>query len=146
MKRAFRTLLVVLVAIMSFFVVEAVSADEITVTGKIQEADRDMSLIVIAPEEGGDPILIIGFPFHNLELQLDEVLDPLDPELDQITIREDDCVSVTYSEKELNSDEVVNKWEKLTMYCEQCTTFESCFGDFQEWEREPQGMQKTNNK
>ena len=128
MQRTIKTLIVVLLTVVSFVVVQTALADDITVTGKIIEADRLSSTIVIE-DENLDLVAIQGFPFHNLEVQLEEELDPLDPDADGITIEEDDCVTVVYSEKELASGDVVNKWESLLMYCEECTETEPCFED-----------------
>lgn len=129
MGGSIKTLLVVLAAIMSVVFVQAARADDIAVTGEILEAYRSSSTIVIRPEEGGDDIVIIGFPFCYLEAQLDDILDPQYP--DEIVIRIDkgDCVKVDYSEEELASGAVVNKWESLTMYCEAaecCKAEEDC--------------------
>jgi hypothetical protein len=121
METTIKSLLVVLAAMMSVASVQTVRADEITVTGEIVEANRNLSTIVIAPEGGGDSITIVGFPFHNLEIQLDDEQDPLDPDADGITIEAGDCVTVEYSEKKLPSGDDVNKWESLTMYCEECS-------------------------
>jgi len=126
MERTIRTLIVVLLAVVSFVGVQTAIADDITVTGEIIEADRLFSTIVIE-DENGDLVAIQGFPFHNLEVQLEEELDPLDSDADGITIEEDDCVTVVYSEKELASGGVVNKWESLLLYCEECTETEPCF-------------------
>ena len=127
-----KTLLVVLAAIISVVTVQTVRADDITVTGEILEAYRSSSTIVIAPEGGGDAIIIIGFPFCFLEAQLDDNIDP--QYLDEIAIRIDkgDCVKVDYSEEKLASGAVVNKWESLTMYCEAaecCKAEEDCIDE-----------------
>jgi hypothetical protein len=108
---------------------QAVRADDISVKGEIKEAYRSSSTIVIAPEDGGDDVIIIGFPFCYLEAQLDDILDH--QYLDEVIIRIDkgDCVKVDYSEEELVSGQIVNKWESLTMYCEAaecCEAEEEC--------------------
>lgn len=136
MERSIKTLLVVLAAIMSFVSAQTVLADDIVITGEIIEADRILSMIVIE-DENMDLVAIQGFPFHNLEIQLDEILDSLDPDEDGITIEAGDCVTVVYSEKELASGDVVNKWESLTVYCEECTVTEPCFEDEDEMIRKP---------
>lgn len=129
-----KQIVVVLITFMSLFAVPAVWADFFTVTGEIIAADRELSVIVLE-DEYGELVTIIGFPFHNLELQLDELLVPLDPDHGGITIEVGDCVTVEYSEKQLISGDVVNKWETLIAYCEECTQTEPCFeGDL---EREP---------
>lgn len=138
-----KALLFVLAAALSSIAVQTVRADEVTVTGEIVAADRFLSTIVIAPEEGGEFITIVGFPFHNLEMQLDEELAPLDPDADGILIGVGDCVTVEYAEKELASGYDVDKWESLTMYCEDCAYCEGgvctdpdfCFDD--DLDREP---------
>ena len=136
MKRSIKTLLVVLTAIMGFVSVQTVLADDITVTGEIIEVDRFLRTIVIE-DENGNLVEIQGIPFHNLEIQLDGILDPLDPDEDGITIDAGDCVTVVYSEKELASGDVVNKWESLTTYCEECTSIE-CYEDEDPLTRKPQ--------
>ena len=121
MKKYIKKIPIVLVLIISMIAVQAVRADEtFTVTGEIVEAYRDSSIIVIA-QEGEEDITIHGFPFGNLEAQLTKILD----DSDSITIKLGDCVTVEYFERELNSGEVVNQWESLTEYCEECT--ESCY-------------------
>ena len=126
-------MVVALITLMSLVAVPAVWADQLIVSGVIVEVDKEISVIVVE-NENRELITIIGFPFHNLELQLGEYLDPLDPDQDGITIEVGDCVSVEYYEKELSSGEVVNKWETLIAYCEQCNN-DYCFeGDLQ---REP---------
>ena len=137
MERPIKTLLVVLVAIMSFAAVQAAQADEFFITGEIIAADRYLSTIVIASDKDGESVAIQGFPFHNLELQLDEELDPLDPDADGITIETGDCVAIWYDKNELKSGDVVNKWESLTAYCEECTVTETCFEDEDKMMRKP---------
>ena len=137
MGRIIRTLLVVLAATMSLVSGPTVRAEDTadipnSVTGKIEEAYRDLSTIVIRyGERKGDRVTIVGFPFHNLEAQLDEVWYTQDSEKDGITIDVGDCVTVEYSVKDLCSkvscsEDVVNKWESLTAYCEGCNTCEDC--------------------
>jgi hypothetical protein len=124
MQLSRKTMHVVLLSIMSLVAVPAVRADDIIqVTGIIVEVD--LSIIVVEPEDGGNDIIIHGFPFENLEAQLDERLDPLDPDADGITIKKDDCVTVDYYEKENGLGDVFNKFESLTEYCQECT--ESCY-------------------
>lgn len=136
MKRYIKTLLAVLTAIVGFVSVQIVLADDVAVTGVIVETDRLLSTIVIE-DENMNIVSIQGFPFKNLEAQLDEILDPLDPEEDGITIDADDCVTVVYSEKEHASGDVVNKWESLITYCEECTSIE-CYEDEDPLTRKPQ--------
>jgi len=94
-------------------------------SGKVEYVYPDDSEIGIINEDGVT-VIIIGFPFHNLEVQLDDYLDPLDPDEDGITIDAGDCVSITYYEKY----EEVNKWLSLTMYCEACL---DCDIDDDQW-------------
>ena len=130
MGRTIRILLVLLTALISFVCVPTLCANDDTdipdsVTGKIEKAYRDLSMIVIRFGEGaGDIITIAGFPFHNLEAQLDEVWSAEDS--DGITIAAGDCVTVEYSVKDLCSGDTVYKWESLTAYCEGCNTCEDC--------------------
>ena len=144
MKLSSKTMIIVLVSIMSQCAVlkaraDDISiigrivnvlkarADDISVTGRIVNVYRDSSIIVIA-QEGEKGITIHGFPFGNLEAQLTETLDPLAPDEDSITIEVDDCVTVEYSKKDILRY-VFNKFESLTKYCEECTTTEPCYGD-----------------
>lgn len=115
MGRTIRTLLVVLAAIMSLVSVPTVRAEDTadipkTLTGEIVGAYSALNTIVIEERITGESVTIVGFPFNNLEAQLGE----------GATIEEGNCVTVDYSEKELCSGEVVNKWESLTEYCEMC--------------------------
>ena len=137
MGRTIRTLLVIVTYIICFVSVPTARTEDTAgipnpVTGKIKEAYRDLSTIVISYGEGtGDRVTIVGFPFHNLEAQLDEVWHPQDSEKDGITIAAGDCVTVEYSVNELCSKatcsgDVVYKWESLTAYCEACITCENC--------------------
>ena len=128
MKHSSKTMLIVLVSIMSQCAVLKARADDISVTGRIVNVYRYLSMLVIAPDVGGDDIIIHGFPFRNLEAQLTETLDPLAPDEDSITIEVDDCVTVEYSKKDILRY-VFNKFESLTKYCEECTTTEPCYGD-----------------
>ena len=144
MKISIKTFIVVLLTVTSLAAVPAVHAGEIKpLSGTVDSVyPKDSEIWII--DEDGNIIEIIGFPFHNLEVQLDDELDPLDPEADGIKIDEDDCVSITYYVKDLLSGDEVNKWLSLTMYCEDCSYCEGeectdpdfCFeGDL---ERKPQ--------
>ena len=134
MKLSSKTMLIVLVSIMSLVAVQAVRAVEIfTVTGEIVLTDRDSSIIVLALE-GEEDITIHGFPFGNLEAQLTKIL----VDSDGITIEVGDCVSVEYFKKELYSGEVVNKWESLMKYCEDEKCTESCYEPDDALTRKPQ--------
>jgi hypothetical protein len=95
--------------------VQTVRADDTTVipqtvTGEILGAYRALNTIVIEERITGESVTIVGFPFNNLEAQLGE----------GTTIDEGNCVTIDYSEKELCSGDVVNKWDSLTEYCEMC--------------------------
>ena len=143
MRISIKTLFVVLLTVMSFAAAPAVHAAEVPLSGTVYWVNPGGSEIWI--QEGDKNIVeIIGFPFHNLEVQLEEELG------ETITIDEGDCVSITYYEK---YDEV-NKWLSLTMYCEACSDcdidddqwhcdgddsdVDSCFEDEDGLEREPQ--------
>ena len=150
MRTSIKTLIVVWLTVMSLAAAPAVHAGEVKdLRGTVDSVYPDDSEIWIINEDG-ETVIIIGFPFHNLEVQLDDELDPLDPDEDGITIDAGDCVSITYYEK---YDEV-NKWLSLTMYCEECSgcyvdddmwhcdgddpEAEACFEDEDGLEREPQ--------
>ena len=140
MERSIKALLVVLAIIMGFVSVQAVRADDIEyleAKGIIIEADPYLRTIVINQASDEGLIAIMAFPFHNLEIQLDGVLDPLDSDAERITIEAGDCVTIEYSEKELASGDVVNKWESLTAYCEACTEAEPCYEDADGITRQP---------
>ena len=158
MRISIKTLIVVLLAVMSFAAAPAVHAGEVKdLSGTVDYVDPGGSEIGIINDEDGETVIIIGFPFHNLEVQLDDELDPLDPDEDGITIDAGDCVSITYYEK---YDEV-NKWLSLTMYCEECSgcyvdddddmwhcdaaETAPCFEDEDGLEREPQENQNRPN-
>ena len=136
MKRFIRMLLAVVAAVTFSLSVQAVRADADEVTGEIFEVDRELSIVVILPEggqPGQDEVTIIGFPFHNLEMQLcEEIFGLQDPGAQGITIGAGDCVTVTYVKKELSTGDVVNKWLSLTMYCEAaecCKAEEDCIDE-----------------
>lgn len=132
MKTSLKTLIVVLLTVASFAAAQAFECDlarVIPLSGKICGVDpyTDPTVIKIDPALGcGDQsdtiVEIIGFPFHNLEVQLDDELDSLDPDEDGITIDVGDCVKVEYYVK----DNGVNKWCSLLMYCEDCEYCASC--------------------
>ena len=128
MKYFIKAILVFLVSIMSLITVQTVRADDISVTGRIVKVYKYLSIIVIAPDLGGNNITIHGFPFRNLEAQLTEILDPLDPDADGITIEAGDCVTVEYYKKEIYLWFVLNKFELLIEYCENCFS-ETCYDD-----------------
>jgi hypothetical protein len=151
MRISIKTLVVVLLTLMCFAAAPAVHAGEVKdLSGTVSYVDPGNSEISIDTGDG-ETLEIIGFPFHNLEIQLDDELDPLDPDEDGITIDVGDCVSITYYVKELISGDEVNKWLSLTMYCEECSDCEGepctdpdfCFdGDL---ERKPQQNQNRPN-
>ena len=121
MGSTIRTLLVALIAIISLVCVPTARAQDTTdalptVTGEIVGAYRELSTIVIEDEksEFGVRVTIVGFPFNNLEAQLEAQLG------EDITIEAGNCVTVEYSEKYLCSGEFVNKWESLKAWCEMC--------------------------
>ena len=132
MRTSIKTLIVVLLTVMSFAAAQAVHADEVPLSGTVYWVNPGGSEIWI--QEGDDNIVeIIGFPFHNLEVQLEEELG------ETITIDEGDCVAIEYYVK---YDEV-NKWLSLTMYCQECLNCEDwvCTGDLcfeGDLERKPQ--------
>lgn len=136
MSISIKTLIAVLLILMSFAAALAVHADEVKpLSGTVDYVDPDESEIWINDEDG-ETLEIIGFPFHNLEVQLEEELGY------PVTIVEGDCVSITYYVKDLSSGDEVNKWLSLTEYCEGCG--DDCYGDEDGLEREPQGHQNKN--
>ncbi len=123
MKSAFWKLIVVAAVAISLGIAPAVNADDElpVVSGTVEAVYRDISTIVISSESDGY-VTIVGFPFNNLEAQLENEFDPEGLDADDITIAVGDCVTIEYSEKILPSTgDVVNKWESLTAYCENCT-------------------------
>ena len=97
MRISIKTLIVVLLTVMSFAAAPAVQAAEVKpLSGTVDWVNPDDSEIGIINDEDGETVIIIGFPFHNLEVQLDDELDPLDPDEDGITMDAGDCVSITY--------------------------------------------------
>lgn len=119
MRISIQTLIVLLLTVMSFAASQAVHADqaELELSGTVSYADPDRSEIWITPNEG-ETKEIIGFPFHNLEAQLEEEHG------EPITIDAGDCVTITYYAKHRLSGEEVNKWLSLDEFCD-CVQ-ESC--------------------
>ena len=144
MRISIKTLIVVLLTVMSFAAAPAVHAGEVKpLSGRVDWVNPDDSEIGIINDEDGETVIIIGFPFHNLEVQLDDELDPLNLDEDGITIDADDCVAITYYVKKLISEDEVNKWLSLTKYCQACLVCEDweCTGDLSfegDLERKPQ--------
>ena len=133
MRTSIKTLIVVLLTVMSLAAAPAVHAGEVKdLRGTVDSVYPDDSEIWIINEDG-ETVIIIGFPFHNLEVQLEEELG------EPITIDEGDCVEIEYYVK---YDEV-NRWLSLTMYCQECLFCEDweCTGDLSfegDLERKPQ--------
>ena len=112
MRISIKTLIVVLLAVMSFAAAPAVHAGEVKdLSGTVDYVDPGGSEIGIINDEDGETVIIIGFPFHNLEVQLEEELG------ETVTIAEGDCVAITYYKKRNE----LNKWLSLTMYCAACS-------------------------
>lgn len=135
MKNLVWKLVIVAAMVLSLGVALPAGADEETlpeVTGIVETIYRNISTIVINPFVG-DSITIIGFPFNNLEAQLEDELY-----FEGIMIDVGDCVGIKYSENMLNTDQIVYKWESLTMYspdCQTCllendTVFCPCFDNY----------------
>ena len=139
MRISLKTLIVVLLTVMSFAAAQAVHADEVPLSGTVYWVNPGGSEIWI--QEGDKNIVeIIGFPFHNLEVQLEEELG------ETITIDEGDCVTITYYVKDLLSGDKVNKWLSLTEYCvqESCGS-DDCYWDVGSLERKPQQNKNRSN-
>lgn len=128
MEISIKTLVVVLLTVASFVAAQADEADQvIDLSGTVSYADPDRSEIWIAPQEG-ETVEIIGFPFHNLEAQLEEELG------EPIAIGAGDCVTVTYYVKKPLSKDAVNKWLSLEEFCD-CAQ-ESCGREVCTWDEQ----------
>jgi len=126
MRISIKTLIVLLLTVISFAATQAVHADEVKeLSGTVSYADPDRSEIWIAPQEG-ETIIIIGFPFHNLEAQLEEELG------EPITIGAGDCMTITYYVKKPLSKDEVNQWLSLEEFCD-CIQ-ESCGREVCAWD------------
>ena len=130
MKISIKTLIVLLLTIMSFAAAEAVYAHEvIELSGTVFDVDQNFSKIWITRDEG-ETVKIIGFPFHNLEAKLEEELG------EPITIDVGDCLTITCFVK---YDKAI-KWLSLTKYCvypESCES-DDCYVNEDGLERKPQ--------
>jgi len=109
MKISIRTLMALLLTVASYAAAPAEQADEVLLSGRVSWVNPGSSEIWIQ-ESDNNIVEIIGFPFHNLEVQLEAELG------ETVTIAEGDCVAVTYYEKRNER----NKWLSLTMYCPAC--------------------------
>jgi len=110
MRIQIKSFLVLLLTVASFAAAPAVFADEVPLSGTVYWVNPGSSEIWI--QEGDENIVeIIGFPFHNLEVQLEAELG------ETVTIAEGDCVAINYYEKRNER----NKWSSLTMYCPACS-------------------------
>ena len=124
MKRSIKTLIVVLLSVMSLAALPADRAegiDLLKVEGTIFAVDRADRTIEIAPDPEGDNVLINGFPFDYL----DRVLSDMGM-FGDIEIAADDCVTVVYVEDE-KKETVINRAVVLTRYCKQCAV--TCYED-----------------
>ena len=69
MRHSIKMILALVLTVMSFSVVQTVWAEEdgwLTVTGTIFAIDRDSSTITIE-DDGGNKVIIAGFPFGYLD-------------------------------------------------------------------------------
>ncbi len=105
--------------VLSLAAAPAVNADE--VSGYIYNMiPKDSTIEII--DGDGDLFVIQGFPFNNLEAQLEELLDIKGFEFD-----EGDCLTVEYSVKPVCDDETINKWDSLTQFSQQCFDCDDAF-------------------
>ena len=90
----------------------AVNAEE--VSGYIENMYPKDSIIEIID---GDGVLFViqGFPFNNLEAQLEELL-----EIKGFEFEQGDCLTVEYTLKPVCDDEIIKKWDSLTQFSQQC--------------------------
>ena len=130
MRLSIRTLIVVLLTVMSFAAAQAVQAEDIVpipLSGTVTKVLPDYSTIWIEYEsdETFITVEIIGFPFSSLEDQLSEAMGEI------ITISVDDCVTITYYVKDLKDPDKddVNKFISLTAYCVECGFGDDCYGE-----------------
>ena len=92
MRQSIKTLLAVLLTVMSFSAVQTVWAEDdgwLTVTGTIIAEDREISTITIEGEKG--EIVIKGFPFGYLEREMVVEFG------ENFVIAVGDCVEVEYA-------------------------------------------------
>lgn len=114
MRHSTKTLLVVLLTVMSFATVQTGWANEEVLwpdaSGEVVGIYRDLSTIVILDIDSGLEVTVAGFPFGYLERELD------------IQIEEGDCVTVDYAAVLCKCDEMIYKnfAVALTGYCEEC--------------------------
>ena len=87
MRHSIKMILALVLAVMSFSVVQIVWAEDgdwLTVTGTIFAIDRDSSTITIE-YDGGNKVIIAGFPFGYLEREM------------VVEFAVGDCVTVEYA-------------------------------------------------
>ena len=131
MRHSNKTLLFVLLTVMSFLAVQTVWAqdgDWFTVTGTIIAIDRDISTITIE-DDGENKIIIAGFPFGYLERELGDNLGD-----DDFFINLGDCVTVVYAVvlcKCKDLPPTKNIAIALTFYCDECggESVNNCYDD-----------------
>ena len=117
MRHSTKTLLVVLLTVMSFSAVQTVWAEDggWFVTGVIDKIEPEISTITIIDSAKLEPISITGFPFGYLERELD------------IVFVEGNCVTVEYAIVTCSRNVPVSKYIAVALikYCEN----ENCDGD-----------------
>ena len=127
MSISIRTLMAVLLTVASFAAAPVVFADEFPLSGTVDWVNPGASEIgIINDEEDGGTVVIIGFPIHNLEVQLEAEFGY------PVTIAAGDCVAITCYEKRNG----LNKWLSLTEYCVECSKL--CYSDEDGLTRNPQ--------
>ena len=87
MRHSIKMMLALVLTVMSFSAVQTVWAEDgewLTVTGTIFAIDREISTITIE-EDGGDKVIIAGFPFGYLEREM------------AVEFAVGDCVTVEYA-------------------------------------------------
>jgi len=137
MKTSLRTLIVVLLTVMSF---SAAQADDCSNASDSDLKYEDGAVCQVQYKNDFEPskiwigawnydldicigkeadwLEIIGVPYGNLELQLNDLLDAVE----EITIDEGDCVKVKYVEKTTPSGDTYNKWCSLLVFYDDCNT------------------------
>lgn len=135
MKTSLKTLIVVLLTVMSFAAAQADDCSNVNVEDKkvyegvvcqvqykddmepskiwIGELDDELNSPTCKGDEA-DWLEIIGFPYGNLELQLNDL--DLCTGAEEITIDEGDCVKGKYIEKTTPSGDTYNKWCSLEVF------------------------------
>ena len=125
MRHSIKMTLALVLTVMSFSAVQTVWAEDgewLTVTGTIFAIDRDSSTITIE-DDGGNKVIIAGFPFGYLEREM------------VVEFAVGDCVAVEYAIVVCRCSEgSKNIAVALNSYCEAtieggCVDIDYCFDD-----------------